>query len=421
MRHPAGTLLLLGAACSPHRLRGTCAALLGDPWVVLGVPSDASAAQVRRAFRERARKLHPDVCDDSNAEELFCDLVSALELVQEGLVAAGSRAPKYDSPGGLSTVERVAWLVAQNKVVCFIRGTKHEPLCRASDFIVQALSGAAFDTNTRFAAVDVAADQELGAAVLRHSHRATLPLCYIDGECIDVVELQQLDESGELTRRFGGEQLVEPKELDWRTRSWATAHREGARTPLTPEEFEATYERDGTGALRPRRSRRCCISGQLEWMTYFEEDDIWMSEFKLQMLREHLGGDFYATTPQQLARDREHMRQQQEDQEEQQEPEELEEPAEPAEPSEPVEAQQQQPGQPATEEVMAIAAVEAYRWSKGRHQWQVRWLAGAAADEEELESSWEYWHVLEVYGTDALRARADELRAQPQAVAGNIA
>ena len=43
------------------------------------------------------------------------------------------------------------------------------------------------------------------------------------------------------------------------------------RTPLSREEFAATYERDSSGALRERRSARCAVSGELQWLTYFEE------------------------------------------------------------------------------------------------------------------------------------------------------
>ena len=133
------------------------------------------------------------------------------------------RTPRYDAPSGLSDAQRVAWLLGENKVVCFIRGTKQQPRCKASDRMVQLLSTAAFDTNTRFAALDIAADTSLGAAVLARADRPSLPLCFIDGECVGgAEELLELDATGELTRSFGGEQLVAPYELDWRR---------GARTP----------------------------------------------------------------------------------------------------------------------------------------------------------------------------------------------
>lgn len=32
-----------------------------DPYRVLGVPTDATAEQIRRAYRRRARELHPDL------------------------------------------------------------------------------------------------------------------------------------------------------------------------------------------------------------------------------------------------------------------------------------------------------------------------------------------------------------------------
>jgi molecular chaperone DnaJ len=48
-----------------------------DYYEVLGVPRGADAAEVKRAFRARARLLHPDVSDDPDAEERFRELADA--------------------------------------------------------------------------------------------------------------------------------------------------------------------------------------------------------------------------------------------------------------------------------------------------------------------------------------------------------
>jgi molecular chaperone DnaJ len=50
---------------------------VGDYYEVLGVPREAGAAEVKRAFRARARLLHPDVSDDPDAEERFRELADA--------------------------------------------------------------------------------------------------------------------------------------------------------------------------------------------------------------------------------------------------------------------------------------------------------------------------------------------------------
>ncbi|NMC69641.1 MAG: J domain-containing protein [Myxococcales bacterium] len=56
-----------------------------DPWTVLGVQPDAAPEEVRRAFRRRARELHPDRRpDDPRAEEEFKVLVEALLAATSG-------------------------------------------------------------------------------------------------------------------------------------------------------------------------------------------------------------------------------------------------------------------------------------------------------------------------------------------------
>ena len=47
---------------------------------------------VRKAFRSRARLLHPDVSDAPDSEELFLELVRAVEAIQSGAqIVMGSR------------------------------------------------------------------------------------------------------------------------------------------------------------------------------------------------------------------------------------------------------------------------------------------------------------------------------------------
>jgi molecular chaperone DnaJ len=48
-----------------------------DYYEVLGVARGADAAEVKRAFRARARELHPDVSSDPDAEERFRELADA--------------------------------------------------------------------------------------------------------------------------------------------------------------------------------------------------------------------------------------------------------------------------------------------------------------------------------------------------------
>src|SRR4051794_26180316 len=52
-----------------------------DYYELLGVPRDADEAQIKKAFRALARKLHPDVSDDPDAEERFKEVAEAYEVL----------------------------------------------------------------------------------------------------------------------------------------------------------------------------------------------------------------------------------------------------------------------------------------------------------------------------------------------------
>lgn len=54
-----------------------------DYYEVLGVPRDASADDIKKAFRSRARDVHPDTSDHENAEELFKELNEAYEVLSD--------------------------------------------------------------------------------------------------------------------------------------------------------------------------------------------------------------------------------------------------------------------------------------------------------------------------------------------------
>src|SRR6478736_9616797 len=55
-----------------------------DPYEVLGVERDASAQQVKKAFRQLARELHPDVnAHDPAAEEKFKEAAEAYEVLSD--------------------------------------------------------------------------------------------------------------------------------------------------------------------------------------------------------------------------------------------------------------------------------------------------------------------------------------------------
>src|ERR1700737_3517824 len=55
-----------------------------DPYEVLGVARQASEEQVKKAFRQLARELHPDVnAHDPDAEEKFKDAAEAYEILSD--------------------------------------------------------------------------------------------------------------------------------------------------------------------------------------------------------------------------------------------------------------------------------------------------------------------------------------------------
>src|ERR1700727_565577 len=54
-----------------------------DYYEVLGVPRDADQDAIRRAYRKLARKYHPDLNSDSDAEERFKQLGEANEVLSD--------------------------------------------------------------------------------------------------------------------------------------------------------------------------------------------------------------------------------------------------------------------------------------------------------------------------------------------------
>src|SRR5918911_4151517 len=55
-----------------------------DPYQVLGVSRDADEAEIKKAFRQLARELHPDVNKhDPQAEERFKEAAAAYEVLSD--------------------------------------------------------------------------------------------------------------------------------------------------------------------------------------------------------------------------------------------------------------------------------------------------------------------------------------------------
>ncbi len=54
-----------------------------DYYAVLGVPKEASQEEIKRAYRNLARKYHPDVSSEADAEERFKEVNSAYEVLSD--------------------------------------------------------------------------------------------------------------------------------------------------------------------------------------------------------------------------------------------------------------------------------------------------------------------------------------------------
>jgi curved DNA-binding protein len=65
-----------------------------DYYEELAVPRDADQDTIRRSYRKLARKYHPDLNSDSDAEERFKELGEAYEVLSDG-----EKRDRYDCLG----------------------------------------------------------------------------------------------------------------------------------------------------------------------------------------------------------------------------------------------------------------------------------------------------------------------------------
>src|SRR6476659_8013339 len=54
-----------------------------DYYEILGVPREASPEQIKKAYRQLAMKLHPDVATEADSGERFKKVAEAYEVLQD--------------------------------------------------------------------------------------------------------------------------------------------------------------------------------------------------------------------------------------------------------------------------------------------------------------------------------------------------
>ncbi|NIR84690.1 MAG: Grx4 family monothiol glutaredoxin [Gammaproteobacteria bacterium] len=99
----------------------------------------------------------------------------------------------------MNVQERIKEAIDTHEVILFMKGTPQFPQCGFSGRTVQILQAC----GTRFASVDVLADQEIREGIKQYSNWPTIPQLYIKGEFIggsDIV--MEMYQKGELQQKL---------------------------------------------------------------------------------------------------------------------------------------------------------------------------------------------------------------------------
>ncbi len=73
--------------------------MAADPYDVLGVKKDASQEEIQKAYRQLAKKLHPDLNPGNKRAEQFKDVAAAYDLLGDGEKRARYDRGEIDASG----------------------------------------------------------------------------------------------------------------------------------------------------------------------------------------------------------------------------------------------------------------------------------------------------------------------------------
>jgi curved DNA-binding protein len=89
-----------------------------DPYTVMGVARNATPDDIKHAYRRLARKYHPDVSEEKNAEAYFKAVAQAYDVLR-----APDRRAAYDRHGTMGAADQVSRPVYEWRT----HGQRHEP------------------------------------------------------------------------------------------------------------------------------------------------------------------------------------------------------------------------------------------------------------------------------------------------------
>ena len=79
-----------------------------DYYAILGIPTTATLADIKRAYRRLARQYHPDTNPDKDAARRFRQITEAYELLSDPTRRAAYDQTRPPAPGPLTTPDNSA-------------------------------------------------------------------------------------------------------------------------------------------------------------------------------------------------------------------------------------------------------------------------------------------------------------------------